>query len=72
MSFQCTCAEISTGAASVGLQQHTLGGHLGAEGGLDVVDKILTVRAVHPDSFPQRVLNVHLKIHFRLGQIEKK
>lgn len=61
-----TCTEISTRAASVSLQQHTLRGHLCPKSSLDVVNKILAVRTVHPDSFPQWVLNVHLKWHFRL------
>lgn len=36
------------------------------------------MRTVHPDSFSERVLNVHLKLHFRLrertymAKIEKK
>lgn len=60
-SVYCTCTEISTRTARVSLQQHTFRGHLCAKSSLDIVNKILTVRAVNPDSFPQRVLNVHLK-----------
>lgn len=58
-----TCTDISTGAASVSLQlqQHTLWGHFGTEGSLDIVHKILTMGTVYPNSLPQRVLNVHLK-----------
>lgn len=61
-----TCTQVSTRAAGVSLQEHTFWRHLCTESGLDVVHKGLTVRAVHPDSLPQRVLNVHLKntVHF--------
>lgn len=61
--WNCTCTEIATRAAGVSLQQHTCRGHLCPKSSLDVVNKILTVRTVHPDSFPQRVLNVHLETH---------
>lgn len=64
-SLYGTCTKISTRAASVSLQQHTLWRHLCAKSSLDVVNEILTVRTVYPDSFPQRVLNVNLQIHFR-------
>jgi len=56
-----TCAEVARpGAARVCLQQHALGGHLGAEGRLDVVHKDLAVGAVHPDPLAQGVLDVYL------------
>lgn len=67
----CTCTEISTRTACVSLQQHTFRGHLCAKSSLDVVNKILTVRTVYPDSFPQRVLNVHLKTNIRLTNCKK-
>lgn len=60
-----TCAEVSTRAAGVSLQQHALWRHLGPESSLNVINKVLAVGAVHPDSFPQWVLNVHLKLTFK-------
>lgn len=63
-----TCTEITSRAASVGLQQHTLGRHLCPKSSLDVVHKILAVRTVHPDSFPQRVLDIHLETNIRFGK----
>lgn len=58
--FSPTCTEISTRAASVSLQQHALRGHLCPKSSLDVVNKVLAVRTVNPDSFSQRIFDVNL------------
>lgn len=55
-----TSTEVPSATPRLPLQEHTLGGHLGVEGCLDVVHKGPAVRAVHPDPLPQGVFDVHL------------
>lgn len=66
-----TCTQISSRAARISLEQHTLWRHFCSKSSLNVVNKILTVRAVHPDSFTQRVLNVNLKVYVRRTNYKK-
>lgn len=66
-----TCTQISSRAARISLEQHTLWGHFCSKSSMNVVNKILTVRAVHPDSFTQRVLNVNLKVYVRRTNYKK-
>lgn len=67
-----TGTEISTRAASVSLQQHTLRGHLRTKSSLDVVNKVLAVRTVNPDSFSQRILDVYLTTELSLKESSNK
>ncbi len=55
-----TCTEVSSWSPRLRLEQHTLGRHFCCEGSLDVINKSFTVRAVHPDTLTERVLNVDL------------
>lgn len=56
-----TSPEVTPAAPHFPLQQHALGGHPGIKCGLNIVHKRPAVRAVHPDSLPQRVFDVHLQ-----------